>query len=36
MERLAERVSFIQEKVNAPALIVEFIEGREIYVGAYG
>jgi D-alanine-D-alanine ligase len=36
MDRLVERVSFIHEKVNAPALIEEFIEGREIYVGAYG
>ena len=36
MDRLAERVNFIHEKVNAPALIEEFIEGREIYVGAYG
>jgi D-alanine-D-alanine ligase len=36
MDRLVERVSFIHEKVNAPALVEEFIEGREIYVGAYG
>ena len=36
MDHLVERVSFIHEKVNAPALIEEFIEGREIYVGAYG
>jgi len=36
MDQLVERVSFIHEKVNAPALIEEFIEGREIYVGAYG
>jgi D-alanine-D-alanine ligase len=36
MDRLVERVSFIHEKVDAPALVEEFIEGREIYVGAFG
>jgi D-alanine-D-alanine ligase len=36
MDQLVGRVSFIHEKVNAPALIEEFIEGREIYVGVYG
>ena len=36
VDRLVERVSFIHEKVDAPALVEEFIEGREIYVGAFG
>ena len=35
-EKLIERVGFIHEKTNAPALVEEFIEGREIYVGVFG
>lgn len=35
-EKLAERVVFIQEKMNSAALVEEFIAGREIYVGIYG
>ena len=35
-EKLAERVAFIHAKVNSAALVEEFIEGREIYVGVYG
>jgi D-alanine-D-alanine ligase len=35
-EKLIERVGFIHEKTNAPALVEEFIEGREIYVGLFG
>jgi D-alanine-D-alanine ligase len=31
-----ERVSMIQEKFDCPALIEEFIEGREIYAGVMG
>src|SRR5947209_17669602 len=36
MRELMERVSMIQEKFDCPALIEEFIEGREIYVGVMG
>ena len=35
-DKLAERVAFIHAKVNSSALVEEFIEGREIYVGVYG
>jgi D-alanine-D-alanine ligase len=35
-DRLMERVSFIHDKVGCPALVEEFIDGREIYVGIYG
>jgi D-alanine-D-alanine ligase len=35
-EKLIERVGFIHEKTNATALVEEFIEGREIYVGVFG
>jgi D-alanine-D-alanine ligase len=34
--KLAERVVFIHEKMNSVALVEEFIDGREIYVGVYG
>jgi D-alanine-D-alanine ligase len=34
--KLAERVVFIHEKMNSAALVEEFIDGREIYVGVYG
>ena len=35
-ERLAERVRFIHESVETDALVEEYIEGRELYVGAIG
>ncbi|HYQ92216.1 MAG TPA: D-alanine--D-alanine ligase, partial [Candidatus Competibacteraceae bacterium] len=36
VKALMERLSFIQTEFQAPALIEEFIEGREIYVGVLG
>jgi|GraSoiStandDraft_4_1057263.scaffolds.fasta_scaffold125191_2 D-alanine-D-alanine ligase len=33
---LMERIAMIQEKFDCPALIEEFIEGRELYVGVIG
>jgi D-alanine-D-alanine ligase len=33
---LMERISMIQEKFDSPALIEEYIEGREMYVGVLG
>jgi D-alanine-D-alanine ligase len=35
-DKLLERIAFIHEKTNSPALVEEFIEGREIYVGVFG
>jgi D-alanine-D-alanine ligase len=35
-DKLVERIAFIHEKTNSPALVEEFIEGREIYVGVFG
>ena len=35
-EKLAERVSFIHERVGTPAIAEQYIEGREIYVGILG
>jgi D-alanine-D-alanine ligase len=35
-EKLAERVRFIHEKLGTDAIIEEFIEGREFYVGVLG
>jgi D-alanine-D-alanine ligase len=35
-EKLAERVSFIHERVGTPAIAEQYIEGREIYVGIMG
>jgi D-alanine-D-alanine ligase len=35
-ERLAERVRFIHESVGSDAIVEEFIEGRELYVGVLG
>ena len=35
-EELAERVSFVHERVGSDALVEEFIEGRELYVAALG
>jgi D-alanine-D-alanine ligase len=36
LRELMERVSMIQEKFDSPALIEEYIEGRELYVGVIG
>jgi D-alanine-D-alanine ligase len=36
IKELMERISFIHTQVGAPALIEEFVEGREIYVGILG
>ncbi len=35
-EELVERVAFIHEKVKTDAIAEEYIEGRELYVGAIG
>jgi D-alanine-D-alanine ligase len=35
-EKLAERVSFIHERIGTPAIAEQYIEGREIYVGIVG
>ena len=35
-ERLEERVRYIHEQVKTDALVEEFIEGRELYVGVIG
>jgi D-alanine-D-alanine ligase len=36
LRELMERVSMIQERFDSPALIEEYIEGREMYVGVIG
>ncbi len=36
MQALRERVEFIHEQVQSDALVEEYIEGREIYVGVIG
>jgi D-alanine-D-alanine ligase len=36
MERLRERVEFIHDQVRSDALVEEYIDGREIYVGVLG
>jgi D-alanine-D-alanine ligase len=36
VKELMERLSYIQETFDCPALVEEFIEGREIYVGVLG
>ena len=36
VKELMERISYLQTELNAPALIEEFIEGREIYIGVLG
>ncbi len=36
LRELMERVAMIQEKFDSPALIEEYIEGREMYVGILG
>jgi D-alanine-D-alanine ligase len=35
-ERLKERIQFIHEQTNSDALVEEYIEGRELYVGVMG
>ena len=35
-EKLAERVRFVHESVGSDALVEEYIEGRELYVGVVG
>ena len=35
-EQLAKRVSFIHEKLGTAAIVEQFIDGRELYVGAIG
>jgi D-alanine-D-alanine ligase len=35
-DKLAERIGFVHERTNGPALVEEFIDGREIYVGVFG
>jgi D-alanine-D-alanine ligase len=35
-EKLAERVTFIHEKIGTAAIAEQYIEGREIYVGVLG
>jgi D-alanine-D-alanine ligase len=34
--QLAERIGFIQEQIHSDALVEEYIEGRELYVGVLG
>ncbi|MET0287032.1 MAG: D-alanine--D-alanine ligase [Polyangiales bacterium] len=36
VKELMERISYIQTEFGAPALIEEYVEGREIYVGVLG
>jgi len=36
LNELKERVSFVQRECGAPALVEEYIEGREIYIGILG
>ncbi len=33
---MAERVAFVHEEVKTDALVEEYIEGRELYVGVMG
>ncbi len=35
-DELAERVAFIHEKLNTPAIAEQYIDGRELYVGIIG
>jgi len=35
-EKLQERIEFIHEQTNSDALVEEYIEGRELYVGVLG
>lgn len=36
MQKLRERVEFIHDKVQSDALVEEYIEGRELYIGVLG
>jgi D-alanine-D-alanine ligase len=36
MAKLRERVTFIHDQVQSDALVEEYIEGRELYVGVFG
>jgi D-alanine-D-alanine ligase len=36
IKELLERVAYIQQKFDSPALMEEYIEGREIYIGVIG
>jgi D-alanine-D-alanine ligase len=35
-DKLAERVTFIHERIGTPAIVEQYIDGREIYVGVLG
>ncbi len=35
-EKLAERVTFIHERIGTPAIAEQYVEGRELYVGVFG
>jgi len=35
-EKLGERVRFIHESIDTPAIVEEYVEGRELYVGVLG
>lgn len=35
-EKLVERVTFVHQKVGTDAIVEQFIDGREIYVGVFG
>ncbi len=35
-QKLSERVQFIHEQTSSDALVEEYIEGREIYIGVIG
>ncbi len=35
-KQLAERIAFIHEQTHSDALVEEYIEGRELYVGVLG
>jgi D-alanine-D-alanine ligase len=35
-QKLVDRIAFIHEKFKSAALVEEFIEGRELYVGVFG
>jgi D-alanine-D-alanine ligase len=35
-DKLMQRIAFVHERTGSPALVEEFIEGREIYVGVFG
>ena len=36
VDKLAERVQFIHESIGTPALVEEYVEGRELYIGVLG